>query len=537
MAPDTTARARRAGGGGAVRARERTREAPPELRDARHVVPTSATTTPPGDSRLRNSRRRAASQPARATSRGFETRPGALAKDAGEPPRPSPRHRRPRAARPLARPAPPARVLDRPERRSAGSTTMAGPKKITPYLLFSTESREKAKQQLIDAGDPKPGMGDIAKTVGVMWHALGDDGKEVRRDFPANAPRRRERAPGPSPRDLVEIQNPSRLRLLERPAPRRRHPTKRPRTNPHRTFTPPLWFPQAYKTRAEEENAKAAAAYAAAVESGEVDEDADAENADRDANEPDVALPLARVKRIMKLDKEVKNCANDACRTITRATELFVESWSRRVRVDARAERKTIKHGDVEHHVLQPGSSSSATTCASRPRGETQAAASLARAARRRRTRRTRRARTGRRGARGDRHPAEERARGARGREASHGLSRAERGRSRRGQRRVPRARERTPRRSEEEKKTHAGTLRTLPERRERERTNERTRGETTEGSVRAARSGRYSCVFRTSVPRLRETFHQNQSHSSRTPLTMIYTASKRRFLSHGSSS
>ena len=181
-------------------------------------------------------------------------------------------------------------------------------------------------------------MGDIAKTVGVMWHALGDDGKEVRRDFPANAPRRRERAPGPSPRDLVEIQNPSRLRLLERPAPRRRHPTKRPRTNPHRTFTPPLWFPQAYKTRAEEENAKAAAAYAAAVESGEVDEDADAENADRDANEPDVALPLARVKRIMKLDKEVKNCANDACRTITRATELFVESLVEGAFVSMRAE-------------------------------------------------------------------------------------------------------------------------------------------------------------------------------------------------------
>jgi histone H3/H4 len=258
---------------------------------------------------------------------------------------------------------------------------MAGPKKITPYLLFSTESREKAKQQLIDAGDPKPGMGDIAKTVGVMWHALGDDGKEVRRDFPANAPRRRERAPGPSPRDLVEIQNPSRLRLLERPAPRRRHPTKRPRTHPHRTFTPPLWFPQAYKTRAEEENAKAAAAYAAAVESGEVDEDADAENADRDANEPDVALPLARVKRIMKLDKEVKNCANDACRTITRATELFVESLVEGAFVSMRAQkRKTIKHGDVEHHVLRKPRLEflGDHVWASRPRGaETQAAASL----------------------------------------------------------------------------------------------------------------------------------------------------------------
>ena len=395
------------------------------LRDARHVVPTSATTTPPGDSRLRNSRRRAASQPARATSRGFETRPGALAKDAGEPPRPSPRHRRPRAARPLARPAPHARVLDRPERRSAGSTTMAGPKKITPYLLFSTESREKAKQQLIDAGDPKPGMGDIAKTVGVMWHALGDDGKEVRRDFPANAPRRRERARTLASRSRRD-QNPSRLRLLERPAPRRRHPTKRPRTNPHRTFTPPLWFPQAYKTRAEEENAKAAAAYAAAVESGEVDEDADAENADRDANEPDVALPLARVKRIMKLDKEVKNCANDACRTITRATELFVESLVEGAFVSMRAQkRKTIKHGDVEHHVLRKPRLEflGDHVWASRPRGaETQAAASLRAGGASEADKDNKENADGTAGPEETVTPPRSAPEGARGREASHGL-------------------------------------------------------------------------------------------------------------------
>jgi histone H3/H4 len=117
------------------------------------------------------------------------------------------------------------------------------------------------------------------------------------------------------------------------------------------------------------------------VESGEVDEDADAENADRDANEPDVALPLARVKRIMKLDKEVKNCANDACRTITRATELFVESLVEGAFASMRAQkRKTIKHGDVEHHVLRKPRLEflGDHVWASRPRGaETQAAASL----------------------------------------------------------------------------------------------------------------------------------------------------------------
>ena len=112
-----------------------------------------------------------------------------------------------------------------------------------------------------------------------------------------------------------------------------------------------------------------------------MDEDADAENADRDANEPDVALPLARVKRIMKLDKEVKNCANDACRTITRATELFIESLVEGAFVSMRAQkRKTIKHGDVEHHVLRKPRLEflGDHVWASRPRGaETQAAASL----------------------------------------------------------------------------------------------------------------------------------------------------------------
>ena len=117
---------------------------------------------------------------------------------------------------------------------------MAGPKKITPYLLFSTESRERAKQQLIDAGDPKPGMGDIAKTVGVMWHALGDDGKEVRRDFPANAPRQKRRERAEDPRLEISSRFKNRRVSAFSNVPRPDDDThERPRTHPHRTSRHP----------------------------------------------------------------------------------------------------------------------------------------------------------------------------------------------------------------------------------------------------------------------------------------------------------
>ena len=41
---------------------------------------------------------------------------------------------------------------------------------------------------------------------------------------------------------------------------------------------------------------------------------------------PDTGLPLTRVKRIMRLDKEVRHTSGDACKTIAKATELFIES-------------------------------------------------------------------------------------------------------------------------------------------------------------------------------------------------------------------
>ena len=107
----------------------------------------------------------------------------------------------------------------------------------------------------------------------------------------------------------------------------------------------------AYKQKAETINAENEREYAAKIASGEIVEGGED---DKDDNEPDLSLPLARVKRIMRLDKEVKNTAVDACRLVSRATELFVESLVEGAFATMKAQkRKTVKHGDVEHHVLR----------------------------------------------------------------------------------------------------------------------------------------------------------------------------------------
>ena len=107
----------------------------------------------------------------------------------------------------------------------------------------------------------------------------------------------------------------------------------------------------AYKTKAETINAENEREYAAKVASGEIVEGGED---DKEDAEPDLSLPLARVKRIMRLDKEVKNTAVDACRLVSRATELFVESLVEGAyHTMKQQKRKTVKHADVEHHVLR----------------------------------------------------------------------------------------------------------------------------------------------------------------------------------------
>lgn len=107
----------------------------------------------------------------------------------------------------------------------------------------------------------------------------------------------------------------------------------------------------AYKTKAETINAENEREYAAKIASGEIVEGGED---DKEDAEPDLSLPLARVKRIMRLDKEVKNTAVDACRLVSRATELFVESLVEGAyHTMKQQKRKTVKHADVEHHVLR----------------------------------------------------------------------------------------------------------------------------------------------------------------------------------------
>ena len=107
----------------------------------------------------------------------------------------------------------------------------------------------------------------------------------------------------------------------------------------------------AYKAKAETINAENEREYAAKIASGEIVEGGED---DKEDAEPDLSLPLARVKRIMRLDKEVKNTAVDACRLVSRATELFVESLVEGAyHTMKQQKRKTVKHADVEHHVLR----------------------------------------------------------------------------------------------------------------------------------------------------------------------------------------
>ena len=108
-----------------------------------------------------------------------------------------------------------------------------------------------------------------------------------------------------------------------------------------------------YKDKADELNAKAAKEYE------EAGGDAAADGADGDGDDGrraprSSAFPLARVKRIMKLDKEVKNMQVDASKCVAKCAELFIESLVEGSFRSMRAnKRKTIKYGDVEHHVLR----------------------------------------------------------------------------------------------------------------------------------------------------------------------------------------
>jgi histone H3/H4 len=108
-----------------------------------------------------------------------------------------------------------------------------------------------------------------------------------------------------------------------------------------------------YKDKADEINAKAAKEFEEAGGDGAAD-GADGDGDDGEKGAEELGLPLARVKRIMKLDKEVKNMQVDASKCVAKCAELFIESLVEGSFRSMRAnKRKTIKYGDVEHHVLR----------------------------------------------------------------------------------------------------------------------------------------------------------------------------------------
>ena len=108
-----------------------------------------------------------------------------------------------------------------------------------------------------------------------------------------------------------------------------------------------------YKDKADELNAKAAKEYEEAGGDAAAD-GADGDGDDGEKGAEELGLPLARVKRIMKLDKEVKNMQVDASKCVAKCAELFIESLVEGSFRSMRAnKRKTIKYGDVEHHVLR----------------------------------------------------------------------------------------------------------------------------------------------------------------------------------------
>ena len=118
---------------------------------------------------------------------------------------------------------------------------------------------------------------------------------------------------------------------------------------------PPAVFPdpQVYKDKADELNATAAKEYEEAGGDAAAD-GADGDGDDGEKGAEELGLPLARVKRIMKLDKEVKNMQVDASKCVAKCAELFIESLVEGSFRSMRAnKRKTIKYGDVEHHVLR----------------------------------------------------------------------------------------------------------------------------------------------------------------------------------------
>jgi histone H3/H4 len=122
----------------------------------------------------------------------------------------------------------------------------------------------------------------------------------------------------------------------------------------HTTDVDSLTHAQALKAQTEKEYEQAVAE---AVARGEAPEEKDGgDGADRPADGSETVLPVARVKRIIKLDKDVKQASADAIKCITKACELFLEGLAVGSHVGMRAaKRKGVQYKDLETFVLRRG--------------------------------------------------------------------------------------------------------------------------------------------------------------------------------------
>lgn len=68
-----------------------------------------------------------------------------------------------------------------------------------------------------------------------------------------------------------------------------------------------------------------------------------------DKTEKLIKLPLARIRHIMKMDPEVHIASQEAVFLITKATELFIQSFAKESYVfTAHAKKKTVQKRDVD---------------------------------------------------------------------------------------------------------------------------------------------------------------------------------------------
>ena len=240
---------------------------------------------------------------------------------------------------------------------------MAPPKgATTPYFAFVNANRAAAKAALLEAGAPA-GMGDVGKELGARWRALSDEEKKVRapramRGADAAAVRSRagicgalvslcahacvhERADGPrdgaslqvyfdqvaAAKEAVRPAAPRAERSFRSPSFWRQRATRAPRRPRAHAARPAAQAKEAageedagaaYAPRNAAHTTRGGGACACAAAAHSVSATRRREAPEEDAGP--VTLPLARVKRIIRLDPDVKQTQLDAVRLISRAT-------------------------------------------------------------------------------------------------------------------------------------------------------------------------------------------------------------------------